>query len=172
MQSEGVPELKILQDESAHLKRLVAELSLDKTIVQDVASKSGAAKLKRALADYIIVHYRLRLARACRLIKQVGSTQYCRARRAKLALHQRLRELAQVRVRWATGACTYCSSAKVFNWASSRPTAGIAWSSGSCSSSERARWPARRAYSHVGRMTHRAWILYRTNSQTERKYDC
>lgn len=50
---------------------------------------------------YIIDHYGLKLARACRLIKQVRSTQYLSSRKdPKLALRQRLRELAQVRVRW------------------------------------------------------------------------
>lgn len=44
MQSEGVRELKILQDENARLKKLVAELSLDKAILQDVASKNGGAR--------------------------------------------------------------------------------------------------------------------------------
>lgn len=39
MQVEGVRELKILQDENTRLKKLVAELSLDKAILQDVASK-------------------------------------------------------------------------------------------------------------------------------------
>ena len=39
MQEEGVRELKILQDENARLKKLVAELSLDKAILQDVVSK-------------------------------------------------------------------------------------------------------------------------------------
>jgi putative transposase len=39
MQSEGVRELKILQEENTRLKKLVAELSLDKVILQDVASK-------------------------------------------------------------------------------------------------------------------------------------
>jgi len=37
--SEGVRELKVLQDENARLKKLVAELSLDKAILQDVALK-------------------------------------------------------------------------------------------------------------------------------------
>jgi putative transposase len=39
MQVEGVRELKILQEENVRLKKLVAELSLDKAILQDVASK-------------------------------------------------------------------------------------------------------------------------------------
>ncbi len=39
MQSDQVRELKQLQDDNARLKKLVAELSLDKAILQDVASK-------------------------------------------------------------------------------------------------------------------------------------
>ncbi len=40
LQSEQVRELKHLQDENARLKKLVAELSLDKAILQDVATKN------------------------------------------------------------------------------------------------------------------------------------
>jgi putative transposase len=39
LQSDQVRELKQLQDESVRLKRLVAELSLDKAILQDINSK-------------------------------------------------------------------------------------------------------------------------------------
>ena len=39
LQSDQVRELKLLQDENARLKKLVAELSLDKAILQDVNSK-------------------------------------------------------------------------------------------------------------------------------------
>ena len=39
LQSDQVRELKQLQDENARLKRLVADLSLDKVIVQDINSK-------------------------------------------------------------------------------------------------------------------------------------
>lgn len=39
LQSDQVRELKVLQDENARLKKLVAELSLDKAILQDVNSK-------------------------------------------------------------------------------------------------------------------------------------
>jgi putative transposase len=39
MQSDQVRELKQLQDENTRLKRLVADLSLDKVILQDINSK-------------------------------------------------------------------------------------------------------------------------------------
>jgi putative transposase len=39
MQSDQVRELKQLQDENARLKRVVADLTLDKAILQDVVSK-------------------------------------------------------------------------------------------------------------------------------------
>ena len=39
MQSDQVRELKQLQEENGRLKKLVAELSLDKVILQNVASK-------------------------------------------------------------------------------------------------------------------------------------
>jgi putative transposase len=44
LQSDQVRELKQLQDENARLKKLVAELILDKVILQDGASKKGAAR--------------------------------------------------------------------------------------------------------------------------------
>jgi putative transposase len=40
LQSDQVREFKQLQDENARLKKLVAELSLDKAILQDVATKN------------------------------------------------------------------------------------------------------------------------------------
>ena len=39
LQSDQVRELKVLQDENARLKKLVAELSLDKAILQGINSK-------------------------------------------------------------------------------------------------------------------------------------
>ena len=57
--------------------------------------------LKREVVKYIVSHYGLKLARACRLMKQVRSTQYLHSRKdPKLPLRQRLKELAQVRLRW------------------------------------------------------------------------
>jgi len=39
LETDQVRQLKQLQDENARLKRLVAELSLDKTMLQDVLAK-------------------------------------------------------------------------------------------------------------------------------------
>jgi putative transposase len=39
LQTDQVRELKQLQDENSKLKRLVAELSLDKAVLQDILSK-------------------------------------------------------------------------------------------------------------------------------------
>ena len=41
LESEQVREFKQLQDENAKLKRLVADLSLDKVMLQDVLSKKS-----------------------------------------------------------------------------------------------------------------------------------
>jgi putative transposase len=52
MQSDQVRELKQLQDENARLKRVVADLTLDKAILQDVVPKNGPARaeaLRRGL---------------------------------------------------------------------------------------------------------------------------
>jgi putative transposase len=44
LQSDQVRELKLLQEENARLKKLVAELSLDKAILQDINSKNSPAR--------------------------------------------------------------------------------------------------------------------------------
>ena len=54
LQSDQVRELKQLQDENVRLKKLVAELSLDKAILQDINAKSGQAS---AEASYSGIHH-------------------------------------------------------------------------------------------------------------------
>ena len=44
LESDQARELKVLQEENARLKRLVADLSLDKAILQDINSKNGPAR--------------------------------------------------------------------------------------------------------------------------------
>lgn len=61
----------------------------------------GRPALKREVVEYVIEHYGLSLQRACRLMKQAPSVQYYRSvKDPKVALCRRMRELAQVRVRY------------------------------------------------------------------------
>ncbi len=53
LQSDQVRELKQLQDENTRLKKLVAALSLDKAILQDINSRNGPARVE-ASGDEII----------------------------------------------------------------------------------------------------------------------
>ncbi|HDR9504654.1 TPA: IS3 family transposase [Burkholderia cepacia] len=102
MQSDQVRELKQLQEENARLKKLVAELSLDKAILQDVAGKKVARPaLRRDVVDYVVSHYGLTMRRACRLVKQPRSVQYYRSvKDPRPELRSRMREIAYTRVRY------------------------------------------------------------------------
>ena len=84
------------------MKKLVAELSRDKAILQDVASKKLARlALKRRAVAYIVSHYALDTRRACRLVKQTRSVQYYRSvKDPRNDLRVRMREIAHVRVRY------------------------------------------------------------------------
>lgn len=63
--------------------------------------KVGRPALKREVVQHVIEHYGLPLQRACRLMKQARSVQYYRSvKDPKVALRRRMRELAQVRVRY------------------------------------------------------------------------
>lgn len=94
-------ELKQLQGENARLKKLVAELSLDKVILQKIAIKMAAPGLKRQAVTYIQDHYGLCTQRARGLVKQARNTHYYRSvKDLQAALRQRMREIAQTRIRY------------------------------------------------------------------------
>jgi putative transposase len=46
LQSDQARELKQLQDENTRLKKLVADLSLDKAILRDISKKNGLARVE------------------------------------------------------------------------------------------------------------------------------
>ena len=82
LESDQVRELKVLQEENARLKRLVADLSLDKAILQDINSKNMARPaLKRHPVDYVVGRYATSWRRACRLVGQHRSVHCYRSRR-------------------------------------------------------------------------------------------
>lgn len=72
LQSDQVGELKVLRDENARLKKLVAEFSLDKAILRDVAAKKPARPaLTRRAVEYIVAHGHARV-RYGRRIQESG----------------------------------------------------------------------------------------------------
>ncbi len=76
MQSDQARELKQLQEENARLKKLVAELSLDKAILRDVASKRlarPALKRMRLANPHGVCHRDRSQWRACDQGRQFGT---------------------------------------------------------------------------------------------------
>jgi putative transposase len=95
-------ELRQLRDENAKLKRLVADLSLDRHILQEiVAKKTVRPRARRELAEWAQVTHALSQRRVARLIPVERMTlRYTHHRDPQEALRVRLRELAGSRVRY------------------------------------------------------------------------
>ena len=103
--------MKVLQEVSVGLKRLVADLSLDKAILQDINLRTIARPaLKRHAMNHVVGHYGTSRRRACRLVCQHRSVHFYRTRRdPRTALRTPLRERAQVRFATGIAACRcYC----------------------------------------------------------------
>ncbi|WP_435693844.1 IS3 family transposase [Rhizobium lusitanum] len=102
LQSDQVRELKQVLEENTRLKKLVAELSLDKAVLQDVLSKkfSRPALMKQVVAYVTACHgYSERRARA--LTRQHRSTQRKPMRRdPRTELRQRMHEIVRTRIRY------------------------------------------------------------------------
>ncbi|WP_438269977.1 IS3 family transposase [Paludisphaera mucosa] len=101
----GTPELRrlrLLEEENQKLKQLVADLSLDKRMLQDVLAKKflSPPQRRKAVAD-LTVRYGVSVRRACEATGFPRATHNYKARRASQEpLRMRLRELATDRVRY------------------------------------------------------------------------
>jgi putative transposase len=91
----GVPELrrlKQLEEENQHLKQLVADLSLDKQMLQDVLKKVLKPVQRRHAAQHLIDAYRISARRDCRVLRlQRASFAYQPHRRDDTVPRQRQR---------------------------------------------------------------------------------
>ncbi|WZP00260.1 IS3 family transposase [Isosphaeraceae bacterium EP7] len=101
----GTPEvrrLRLLEEENQKLKQLVADLSLDKKMLQDVlAKKILSPPQRRAVVADLTVRFGVSVRRACQVVGYPRSTyHYRRTRDAQEPLRLRLRELATSRVRY------------------------------------------------------------------------
>jgi putative transposase len=89
--------LKQLEEENIKLKRLVAGLSLDKTMLQDVLRKMVRPALRRDVVAVLRDSYRVSERRACSAMGFHRSAQCYRSRRdPQVELRMRLRDLAAV----------------------------------------------------------------------------
>lgn len=93
--------LRQLEKENAKLKKLVADLSLDKVMLQDVLSKNLKPSRKRLLIDELRDRYRASLTQTCALFKMSRSL-YAHKSTARDAtpLIMRIKEIAATRVHY------------------------------------------------------------------------
>lgn len=101
----GVSELRKLrqlEEENRQLKKLVADLSLDKQMLQDVLKKKALKpSLLRGLAQSLRDDYQVSLRRSCKVILlHRSSWYYTSTARDSSLLRKRMHEIAQVRVRY------------------------------------------------------------------------
>lgn len=101
LESEQVRELKQVLEENARLKKLVAELSLDKAVLQDVLSKNPRPSLMKQVVDYVTRIHGYSQRKACRLTRQHRSTQRKPSvRNPRTELRQRMHEIVAARIRF------------------------------------------------------------------------
>lgn len=93
--------LKQLEDENRKLKQLVADLSLDKRILQDVLSKSLRPALQREIVRYVQSSHAVSERRSCAVLTfDRRSVRYRLIRADQPPLIMRIRNIARTRMRY------------------------------------------------------------------------
>ena len=87
-------------EENAKLKRLVADLSLDKAMLQDVLAKALKPSRRRMLIDEMRDRYRTSLTKTCALFGMSRSLRYQSVARDSSALLMRIKEITATRVHY------------------------------------------------------------------------
>ncbi|WP_407695313.1 IS3 family transposase [Sphingobium cloacae] len=102
LESDQVRELKQVVEENARLKKLVAELSLDKAVLQDVLSKKfPRPALMKEVVAYVVSSHGYSERRACLVTTQHRSTQRKPSMRdPRTAVRQRMHEIVATRIRY------------------------------------------------------------------------
>ncbi|MEI6100425.1 MAG: IS3 family transposase [Eubacteriales bacterium] len=102
MMPSDMKRLKQLEEENAKLKKLVAELSLDKLMLQDVLNKKVLRPVHRKeMATYLQQGYQISERRSCKVLK-IHRAIYRRksVKDEQVFLRMRIKEIAAVRVRY------------------------------------------------------------------------
>ena len=93
--------LRQLEEENSRLKRLVADLSLDKHMLSEALPKNLRPARRRELAQWFQATVQVRCARACRLAQFSRAAWYRRSRaKDHSVLWIRIRDLAHARLRF------------------------------------------------------------------------
>ncbi|MCO7227616.1 IS3 family transposase [Pleionea sp. CnH1-48] len=102
LESDQVRELKQLREENERLKRVVADLTLDKVMLQDLNSRKLVSAPQRRLAVRSLQdRYNVSERRACRLLSLSRSVyRYESTASSQEPLRQRIIEIARSRVRY------------------------------------------------------------------------
>ncbi|MGK2873966.1 MAG: IS3 family transposase [Alphaproteobacteria bacterium] len=97
-----MPRLKQLEDENGKLKKIVADLSLDKAMLQDVLRRKPVRPVrKRKLVDEVCEDWDVSIRRACQVLLLDISTCHYKSRRCGQAdLGKRIKEICETRVRY------------------------------------------------------------------------
>ena len=92
-----------LREENVKPKRVMADLSLDKVMLQDVLQNKVVKPFrKREIVRYLMGRYDVSQTQACRELRVSRSSfQYCSHRDPQQALRQRIVESAHARVRFS-----------------------------------------------------------------------
>ena len=101
MQPPEMRRLKQLEDENGKLKKIVADLSLDREMLQDVIHRKLRPARKRELATAVCNDWSVSIRRACAVLEFDRSTyQYKSRRHEQAGLEARIKEICQTRVRY------------------------------------------------------------------------
>lgn len=94
-------EMRQLRDENARLKRLVADLTLDKHILSEVIRKKSEAGTAATARSRIQETFQVSTVRSCRLAQFTRAAWYRRSTaRDQSALALRIRDIAHARLRF------------------------------------------------------------------------
>nr|WP_127070953.1 IS3 family transposase [Pelagibacterium lentulum] len=94
--------LRQLEEENGKLKRIVADLSLDKAMLQDVLFKKALTPArKRSLVDEIRATWKVSIRKTCDALRVDRSLYHYKSRRGEQAdLQLRIKEICETRVRY------------------------------------------------------------------------
>ena len=92
--------LRSLEDENSRLKRLVADLSLDKEMLNAVISKNGLSSDRRTDANWLRMQYGASERRVCGLLSIAVSSYRYQSRRSDESLREKLVRLGREKPRY------------------------------------------------------------------------